>query len=536
MKNISKLLLCGLCASLMVFTTGCIDETEPTNGATEKQVAGSEALLWAMTAYANNHATLSSDYHFDYGYPSIMHIRDIMTEEIHRISGDYNWYSSWETNSTMGNSYPYAQFVWNYYYKYILTANNMLTSMADKMETATQRQLSYVGISHAFRAFLYLDLARMYEFLENDQTNPKNSSGNNVLNLTVPIVDEFLTEEQSRNNPRATRDEMYNFILNDLNEAEKYINLSGRLAKAMPDLSVVYGLKARLYMWVEKYPEAAEYARKAIDNSKCVPVTADEWNNPATGFNTLSSTAWMWGSQLSSNDRVVTTGIVNWVSWMSNEVPWGYANAGPMTKVDKRFYDRISNDDFRKLAWKAPKGHPLEGQMKYNITDPKKIEDFPIYASLKFRPAEGNITSYIKGNVVAYPLMRVEEMYFIEAEATAQTNVTDGIDLLNKFMQQYRYASYTCPVSAKKDVIEEIVFQKRVELWGEGHSFYDIKRLDMSVTRGYTGTNHSEGYRFNTDGRPAWMNFVIHYTEENGNAGVKDWNNPDPSGVYKEWF
>jgi hypothetical protein len=57
----------------------------------------------------------------------------------------------------------------------------------------------------------------------------------------------------------------------------------------------------------------------------------------------------------------------------------------------------------------------------------------------------------------------------------------------------------------------------------------------MSVTRGYEGTNFFPGCRFNTDGRPSWMNFCIVRSEENNNEGVKGYNNPDPSDTYKPW-
>jgi len=57
----------------------------------------------------------------------------------------------------------------------------------------------------------------------------------------------------------------------------------------------------------------------------------------------------------------------------------------------------------------------------------------------------------------------------------------------------------------------------------------------MSVTRGYTGTNHPASARLNSNGRPAWMNVVIVKTEENNNSALKGWDNPDPSGVYTPW-
>ena len=63
-------------------------------------------------------------------------------------------------------------------------------------------------------------------------------------------------------------------------------------------------------------------------------------------------------------------------------------------------------------------------------------------------------------------------------------------------------------------------FSKRVELWGEGQSFFDIKRLNLPVTRGYAGTLHHTIGRFNTTTRPAWMNFCIVRSEGNNNTAL----------------
>jgi len=129
----------------------------------------------------------------------------------------------------------------------------------------------------------------------------------------------------------------------------------------------------------------------------------------------------------------------------------------------------------------------------------------------------------------------VEEMYFIEAEAAAHQNADQGKSLVESFMKNYRDAGYTCMATSQAAIIEEIVFQKRVELVGEGQTFFDIKRLNYGVKRGYEGTNFIETARFNTTTRPAWMNLVMVRTEKNNNSAVDGWNNPDPSDVYSVW-
>ena len=155
---------------------------------------------------------------------------------------------------------------------------------------------------------------------------------------------------------------------------------------------------------------------------------------------------------------------------------------------------------------------------------------------MKFRPGSGDTDDYSTGCSAAIPVMRVEEMYFIEAEAAAHQNAARGVTLLTNFMKQYRDPSYVCTVSATDAVVEEIVFQKRVELWGEGQTFFDIKRLNMSVTRGYNGTNWQDTQSIlNTNGRPAWMNFVMVRSEQNNNEALVNHNNPDPSDKYTPW-
>jgi tetratricopeptide (TPR) repeat protein len=524
----------GICFSSTVLFTGCIDETVPTNTVTSDQLASSakatEALLWAMTAFANKIQVLTSD-HYDWGYGSIMHVRDVMTEEMAVISSGYNWYNSWEQNTTMGEGYLRTQFFWNYYSKFIQTSNNMISALDP--ESATELQRGYLGAGHAFRAFQYLDMAQMFEFLENDATSPINAAGNNVLNLTVPIVKETLTEDEARNNPRATRQQMYEFILSDLDKAEEYLENFARPSKTLPNLAVVYGLKARLYMWVGDYANAQINARRAIDNGNYAPTTREQWLNKTTGFNDLSTPSWMWGSQMQAEDDVVKSGILNWTSWMSNETTFGYASAGPYLMIDARIYNLISNDDFRKLSWKAPEGHPLAGKTPF--IDAEIGAGLPDYSSIKFRPANGDMNEYKVGASSAYPLMRIEEMYFIEAEAAAHQNAAQGKALLEEFMKTYRYNKYVCQAADVEGVVNEIFLQKRVEFWGEGLSFFDYKRLNKPVTRGYTGTNHSDAARFNTTTRPAWMNFCIVQTEKNNNQALKDYENPDPSGLYTPW-
>lgn len=529
--TISKIIL-GTCCSAVLLMTGCVEETFPTDVATADQLGSSakatEALLWAMPAYFNHNASVSSDAHYDWGYGAIMHIRDVMTGDLPVVSSGYDWFSSWGLTENLGDNWMSTQFHWNYYWKFVQTANNIITTV--NPDDATEVQIGYLGAGYAFRALLYLDMTQMYEFLPNDKISGVNGSGNNVEGLTVPIVREGMSEEDARNNPRVDRATMAAFILDDLNKAEEYIVNLTNVAKTLPHLDAVYGLKARYYMWLGDYANAKIYARKAIDNASVVPMDENACLSTTAGFNDISK--WMWGSQLLAEDNAVKTGIVNWASWMSNETNFGYSGIEGFLMIDASMYKRMSDTDFRKKLWKAPAGTALEGQTPFMNEDfANRLSD---YSSVKFRPGSGDPEDYTVGAATAYPIMRVEEMYFIEAEAAAHLNEGEGRQLITDFMTTYRDPQYTCTASGDA-LIDEIVFQKRVELWGEGLSFFDIKRLNMSVTRGYPGSNFGDAKRFNTNGRPAWMNFCIVQTEKNNNEALVGFENPDPSNAYTPW-
>ena len=561
MKNIYKIFAVAALGSAFTLTS-CIEEPIPTNTVTDEVLSSSskasEALVWAMPAFLNKYAVYSEDQAYDWGYGSLMHIRDVMTADMAVVSSGYNWYSSWASNQYQGRRYARTAFAWYYYYGAINTTNNAIGALDGVTEGISA---GYLGAAYAFRALFYLDAARIYEFLPNDvfgadyTTEPEAGEeagevqyGQSINYLTIPIVTDKTPESDVQNNPRATHEEMYKFILSDLEEAEKLIENYSRSNKTTPDLACVYGLKARLYMWNAGYLEEtgtgdakAEYAkaeaaaRAAITAGGNVPLTKDEWLSTSDGFNKMSVSSWMWAANASADDDVVQTGILNWTSWMSNESTFGYAAAGPFTMIASALYDQINDTDFRKLSFKAPEGSPLSGKEPIIVEDENSDDyiwsTFPEYTSIKFRPTSAAVNDSKVGAAADYPLMRVEEMYLIEAEAAAHQDAGRGVDLLKNFVVTYRDPNYICKASSVEDAVEAVFLQKRIELWGEGQTFFDYKRLNHSVDR-TTSTNWDPTENFKTDGRPAWMTFPIIISEENNNKGIKGFNNPDPSDQY----
>lgn len=557
MKKSIKLLTALAFCSAAFTVTSCIEETMPTDFVLQDELDQSpnsvSGMLMALPASFNTLDARTGNFgDYAIGYGGLMHIRDVETEDMAIAFSDYDHFQPWETLDQMGDNMARTQWLWNYQYEVILSANKLIAAVKAKEEPSSL-DLGALGAAYAQRAAIYLDLAREYEFLPNDKFSGTNSDGNNVTNLTVPIITDETTEEETKNNPRVPRDEMAEFIENDLDSAQKYIpyldnNRTYSGDRTLPHLDVVYGLYARLYMWLEKYQEAATYARNAItltergngyakatsvtDLSDCFSTVVQVDGNGQeqvayqilpTSFNTMSSNKWMWGVQQTSENSTVTSGILNWTSWMSPEYAGGYAGAGAAPCIYLPLYNQIGSYDWRSLFWNSQ-----------DLVNPG--------VSQKFQPNEGNTSNATVACAAAYPLMRVEEMYFIEAEAIAHLSPDAGKKALEDFINNHRWITdervnprgekYTCNATSPDDVIREIVFQKRIELWGEGQTFFDIKRLNYSVDRTQDGSNFFDDARFKTSGRPAWMNWVIVISEQNSNNALVGWNNPDPTGSY----
>lgn len=552
MKKIYILIFASVCAVLPV---SCIKEVFPVGSSqTQDQVSASPNALKSMinalpakmttsgtTGYANTYGD-----HTDFGLPAI-HLRlEHMLEDIATMAENpgYNRFYPYDMNEAQGSQYISCSYFWDSYYSWIRLTNDIIISMLPivdyESEEADDVEIrDILGQAYAYRAMCYLDLARLFEPKENGYVDV-----GSVLGLTVPIVDENTTLDQSKRNPRAGREEMYKFILSDLDNAARLLD-NTVTTFSRPTIYSVYGLYARAYIDLaysedpafdrtEMLQKTIEYANLVIDEGGYTPLTQSQWEDPVNGFNNAASNnAWIWGFSLVAENL---NNLLTFVSHMSCEASWGYARFAQFG-VSARLYDQIPDTDFRKHSWLDPeKTSYYNYQFAGTAAD---AQDFlggmpaaKAYESLKFRPAQGECSDFNKGNVADYCLMRIEEMYFLRMEATAQLNgYTEGVSELSSFMKKYRDASYSRSPGSLKDFLTEMMLQKRIEFWGEGILLYDYKRLDMGITRSYPGSNHAGVFKLNTVGRSPQWNIVITRGEFQSNTAINDSNNnPDPSG------
>lgn len=546
-NKIVKFAAALLCAPVLL--SSCIEETFPEGGnVTSGQISESPFAMEDIAAsiptiLITNYLDMGD--HFDFGYPGIFGATDRMVGEVFPVSqnlpGGNQYYDRWQAwlYPDMGglSATGWTDFFYLNYYQFIYSANEVI-SIASQSESGGVA----LGIAKAFRAMCYLDMARMYDPLPAKAPNRPayETELEAVKGLTVPIVREGATLEQLENNPRATREEMFNFILTDLTEAETLLADYQPASKNMPSLAVVYGLLARTYLWLggfeetyegfvtgtDAYKKAAEYARKAINASGCTILTESQWLDPKTGFNTVNN-AWMW-AMIQTTDTVLNN-LLSWAAHMSLEAMYGYGY-GAQPGISVFSYERISDTDFRKKSYVTPDRSYATAQPYMSLTE-EEFQTVAPYASYKFHTAGGEKSNFTIANVVDIPMMRVEEMYLIEAEATAHYDEATARTLLTSFMA-HRDPNYKIP-AATTDLVEEIIFQKRIEFWGEGIIYYDMKRLNMSMHNADTGTNAPSGAIISTDGRAPWWNCVIPLGAVQQNIALTNMNNPDPTGTVR---
>jgi hypothetical protein len=556
-KTIISLFVAAVAISVL---PGCIEETFPLEGAaTSEQMAESSAAMQgsvdgmvAQTYQPYYFFGSSNQLEYDISYAGILITFARMTNDLVNNSATigYDWWCGYcgaygyvmnaDNNRQL---VPYMTF-----YKIIKSANDIIGPLAP-IEDLNADQKAYLGTAYVYRALMYHDLYVAYLPAQNKYTDCSAQAG-----LTVPIVLSSAEEESEYKSARAPKEALSALVISDLDKAEAlladYTPATGRY----PGLAVVYGIKARMYMDTMDYANAATYARKAIDASGKTPLTEAEWSDPTKAFCDASgNNSWMWYYTISGNNM---GNLCNPTGFLAGEADWGY-NSLTKLAIHKWLYDRLNRSDFRKKSFIDPDRETYPASYYKWADQSGFLNDYPFdkipdYFSIKIRCKTGDWTTYSVGGAVDWPIMRVEEMYLIEAEAVGMSQgEAAGIAKLEEFMKTYRDPEYSYAKAAStfnegfvKNFQEEVLYQKRVEFLGEGVGFADAKRIRPGMKTWYKGSNViHDTMKYDVEEVSPYWNWVIPTDElENNDYIIKDDevvteidgvkttpNNPDPT-------
>ncbi|GAB3781949.1 RagB/SusD family nutrient uptake outer membrane protein [Spirosoma horti] len=429
---------------------------------------------------------LSSQAHF--GHPAMMIIIDALGEDL-IISNTSNTghlaeqrWQAHRSETSSGDQLPYEL-----YYRLIGNANIGITSIDNAAGTQAERN-QIKGEALGIRAFSYFNLVQLYGKRYDAAAKPNSQLG-------VPLV---LTPTTA-GLPRATVEEIYTQINKDLADAATLLT-STRSFKSHINLEVIKGFQARVALTQQNWADAAKYAAEARKGFSLMTVAQYQ-----EGFSDIGNPEWMWGFD-HVEDQTEYFGAFH--SYISSNFNSTNIRVTPKT-INSALYDQIPATDVRSKMWvKAPTAT--------NSVVPTGGVRAP-YMNQKFR-LPGTPSTSTMGDV---PYMRVAEMYLIEAEAQARLgNATAAATALFELVSK-RDPSYVKSTKTGTPLIDEILFNRRIELWGEGFRFTDLKRMNMALNRnGATNISSAVVVIFDVAPGDVQWEFLIPRREINANKAI----------------
>lgn len=452
----------------------------------------------------------------DFGYPMIALSNDAEGADLWITNSGYNWFSvcgEWSSRDA-GYANPYIRY--NVPYNLIGKANEVIKSMSG----STDEEKWKIAQAKAMLTFGYLQLAPYFQFNYADHRDAP----------CVPIIREGV---DYGNNPRASVEEVYKYMLDNATEAVEGLEGFVRTDKGHIDQSVALGLRARVELAMGLYAEAAADADRAMQGY--TPASIADVSHPA--FCDKSEANWMWSLNM-TDAQAQDGGLATAASWFSAFTAEGYGAAVQcIPSINSLLYDKIPATDVRHgwwldtdtcsplldgLTWAdAASGLSASGQDIAGLEIENVKKAFLPYNNVKFGMKSG-IGNVLNNN--DFPLMRVEEMILIKAEGLARSGKAgEAKTVLEDFVRTYRDPAYSATAAGRK-LEDEIWYQRRVELWGEGFATSDLQRLAKPMVRFHAHNlgNQPDAFRFNVAADDPWRLLRFAQTEMDNNAGIID--------------
>jgi len=373
-------------------------------------------------------------------------------------SQGYGWYNSdyrlieWGRKETGRQS----DNAWIYYYDIIKQTNKIINNIDAVTNTAPADIENVKGQALGLRAYAYFYLINYeQQTYKGHETSPG-----------VPIY----TEDATEGHARGTVQDVYDLIIDDLTKAEILLTGKPRGSKTDVDVTVVQGFRARVALLMEDWPNAVTYAHRARQGYTLMvgPQYTD-----LSAFSAIANPEWMWGSLIPAAQATIYASFFSHMDVNTG----GYAALGGQKLITKDLYDQINAGDIRKQVWTAP-GTGVDPNVDYN--------------QVKFQvptPADP-----VNRWAADYLYMRAAEMYLIEAEGLARQGQDGPAQTVLQELVGSRFPAYVASAFSGQALINEILLQRRIELWGEGAALMDIKRLDQGLNRPTGPGNHGAPY------------------------------------------
>lgn len=429
--------------------------------------------------------------HGDFGHLGVLYNLDMMGLDI-AVCGTWNW-GKYDINHDYGQydwTRPYQ--LWNFYFTLLKKCNEVIDFFGEADPTDAQLR-GFLGQAYALRAFCYTYLIQIFQ---DPVTGTTPSAVLRTDAKAVPIVyssrDGKSVEEADAMSGRNTYADLMEEIERNISLALPLLEGYVRSSKNEVNYQVAQGIAARYYLLTQQWNEAATAAAAAQNGFDIMDKTRLK-----SGFMDVDDKEVLWGF---NHTTETMTSYASYFSHLSNDSA-GYGGVGQSVHcIDRSLYDQIPATDYRKALWNTGAGDASASQTGGKLP----------YASRKF----GYMASWLQD----YIYMRNAEMVLIQAEAEArQGQNSAAAQTLAKLMAKRDPAWASASVS-----VDDVLLQRRIELWGEGFEYFDLRRNGLGVNRKYEGSNHLASAQYAFPAHAKSWNFQIPRQELQNNTHITE--------------
>jgi starch-binding outer membrane protein, SusD/RagB family len=334
---------------------------------------------------------------------------------------------------------------WNDHYTVIGRANFAINTLLELNFEDDDIRNPLLAEARFLRAFLYLRL--------------------NLAFGGVPIVETTLTAEEFARIPRSSKQEVYDFIEQDLLFAIQHLPETYPFSEAgRATEGAARALLARAYMYQDRWADVKAQTDEIINSNTYTLYPSFYQLFRMVGQNSSES---VFELQLTSRDQGRYRCEYGFVQGPRNNFArlqgWGF-NVPSQGLID--FFDS-RGDEIRKFATVLPRGFRTPEGDSINANCPNPYYNFKVYTQLKY-----NTVDYALDHNIRY--IRYAEVLLMNAEASIHAG-GDAATPLNLVRQRAGLDPIGAPT------LEDVWDERRAELAMEKHRYFDLIRTNRAT-------------------------------------------------------
>lgn len=351
-------------------------------------------------------------------------------------------------NYTYSTNEDNFETLWTEMYANISNANSILKSK--HIMNATEYPYTvYKGEALGMRAFMHFDLMRL--FAEQYTLNPKADGIPYATDFSL-ITPDFETLEKN-----------YAHVIADLREAESLLKDEtghGGETSFMTDRQTHFNLYAaqatlaRVYLTKGDLDSAYYYAKSVIENSGYELKEKTEVNNDLAGV--LSKKETIFGIYYANFYTTVSARLQKTTSYYSLD---------PREDILDIYNENANGLDYRSAAYFT--SMDVGGEEKVRLS--KLTDIYELQGITSSRPSD---------LILGINLIRIPEMYYICAEALLDKDYDKAVEYYNAVITHRGLEELEAGTTLTQDMIN---LERYKEYVGEGQSFFNMKRLNLSI-------------------------------------------------------